>query len=360
MAQLDRNIMKVFADTAGVDEVGEIGSRAAGNPQTSKDITQIQSRSQYDLGWFQTTIRQTLPDGTQADLPASEDLNALFFLLTTQAAYLYQNGIPEWLNSADQRYYGNVSFVQVGGDVYQALQGDDGANINSQRNPATEPDWWRLIWSRTATAFYRNLTGTTTINLSEGTPPKVIEISAGTPFTLTLNGFVAPPGSGLMIQNTSPDVVTLAGSSGLSGTIASGQTAFAISDNNSMIQLSNQTTNTSDDVTFNDVTSTGNAVVSTIRQTALTPRTEVFTSISSGQSYTIPAGTFYVGLRPTSNGTAGRIIVQNSLDQGVILLEVRDLNDYKGTLVFSDGTNVSVIFTTGAGNIEIRTVQISP
>lgn len=261
MAILSRAIQKIFAETAGVDEVGQIGSRAAGTPQTTKDPTTLQSLAQYSLGWFQTTIRQTLPSGEQADLPASEDFNGLWFLITRQLAYLFQNGIPEWLDSADQRYYANISFVQVNGAVYQALLGNDTTLINSQQMPSETSTWWRLVWSPTAEAFYRSITSATTIDLAVQTPPKTIEITAGAPLILTINNNVAPSGSPLMIHNSSAGIVTLAGTSGLSGTIGIGQTLFAVSTNDSMQLVKNQGTETTDDPTFNSVTTAGNAVV---------------------------------------------------------------------------------------------------
>lgn len=236
MAQLPRKFQRIFAETAGTDEVGVVGSRASGTPATSKDLDVIQSNNRFIQGWFLTTIRQTLTGGIRADLPASEDFNGLLFLLTSQLQYLFQNGIPEWLDDANQRYYENISFVQVNGDVYQAIQGDDGANINAQQNPATSPDWWRLIWSRTSTAFYRAIVGAETINLTAGTPPKFIEVTGGTPFTLTLNGFVSPPGSPLVIYNNTAGTLTIAGSSGLSETVTAGGVLTTVSNDNSMIR----------------------------------------------------------------------------------------------------------------------------
>lgn len=360
MAQLSRAIQRIFGDSGGVDEFGEIGSRAAGNPQTTKDLTDIQSRVQFLQGWFQTTIRQTLPDGTNADLPASEDLNSLFFLLSSQLAYIYQNGIPEWLDSADQRYYANVSFVQVDGAVYQALQGDDGANINSQRNPTTEPDWWRLVWSTDATAFYRNLTGTTIINLSAQTPPKVIEVSAGTPFTLTLNGTVSPSGSPLMIQNTSSDTVTLTGSSGLTGSIAAGETLFSISDNNSMVRLSNQDTSTDSNVTFETVS----------RNNQMGPRMYTFNDNVTTSPYVVPEGEYFVEV--ALNNPAATVVTQwviqvrDSTDTWQSFAALRpsaisppgQRQDWSG-IIRSDGTNFRILRTTGSEGVDVGRISLS-
>ena len=140
MAQLTRVIQRIFGSTGATTNFGQIGSQAAGTPQTTKDLTTIQALSQYGVGLTGISVNQG-----NTILPYIEDLNRLYLLLSSQIAYHFQNGIPEWLNNVDQRYYANVSFVTRNGNLYQAILGDDGANINAQRDPATETDWWRLL-----------------------------------------------------------------------------------------------------------------------------------------------------------------------------------------------------------------------
>lgn len=149
MAILTRAIQKIFGDSAGTGEFGVIGSKAAGAAATTKNLTTMQSLTEYLQGLNGITSDQ----GTSL-LPFLEDMNSLFFMTTSQLAYLTQNGIPEWLNSADQRYYADVSFVQVAGDIYQAIKGDDGANINTQEDPTTEPEWWRLVYETPIVPFW--------------------------------------------------------------------------------------------------------------------------------------------------------------------------------------------------------------
>jgi hypothetical protein len=141
MSQLSRAIQKIFGIDGATSEFGQIGSKAAGSPATTKNLTTIQSLSQYDDG-----LPAILSDQSTYWLPYLEDLNALFFLVTSQLTYLFQNGIPEWLDSASQRYYADVSFV-IGSDgaLYQAILGDDASNINAQKDPTTETSWWKKI-----------------------------------------------------------------------------------------------------------------------------------------------------------------------------------------------------------------------
>ena len=139
MAQLSRIIQRIFGQTGTVGDFGQIGSQAAGTPITTKDLTTMQALPQYLDGLTAVAANQG-----GVVLPYLEDINSLLLLLTSQVAYVMQNGIPEWLNDVDQRYYADVSFVTRNGIVYQAILGDDSTNINAQRDPATETSWWRI------------------------------------------------------------------------------------------------------------------------------------------------------------------------------------------------------------------------
>jgi len=137
MSKLTRVIQKIFGETAGVGEFGVFGSNAASPPGTnSKDLTLIQSLSQYLAGWFSATA-------SAAEPPRIEDRNSLDLLWSSQLAYLFQNGLAEW--QADTKYYLDVSFVQVDGSIYQAVLGDDVTNDNTNKTPGSNPLWWKLI-----------------------------------------------------------------------------------------------------------------------------------------------------------------------------------------------------------------------
>lgn len=140
MAQLSRILQRIFGQDGTQTDFGQIGSQAAGAPQTTKDLSTIQSLQQYLDGLTAITANQ---GGTI--LPYLEDINSILLLVTSQLAYHFQNGIPEWLDDANQRYYANVSFVSRNGIIYRALLGDDGPNINSKQDPALEPTWWTPI-----------------------------------------------------------------------------------------------------------------------------------------------------------------------------------------------------------------------
>lgn len=139
MAKLARTRQKVFGETGGTSEFGQFGSNQASPPGTkTKDLDQIQALANYDQGWFAATANAGEP-------PRIEDMNSLFLLATSQLSYLFQAGIPEWLDDADQRYYANASIVQRSGAVYIAILGDDLTNINAQKDPLLEPTWWKVL-----------------------------------------------------------------------------------------------------------------------------------------------------------------------------------------------------------------------
>lgn len=152
MSKLSRIIQRVFGETGTNAEFGQFGSEAASPPgATTKDLTVIQSLSQYLLGWYSATANASEP-------PRIQDRNALDLLITSQLKYLFQAGIPEWLDDADQRYYTDVSFVNRSGVIYIAILGDDAGDINTGKDPLTEPTWWTPLLEALEDAIDLNTT----------------------------------------------------------------------------------------------------------------------------------------------------------------------------------------------------------
>ncbi len=120
MAKIPRVFQKVFGSNApgsGDGTIGIFGSFAAGNPLASTDLTVIQSLQAWFDGWLHAIIGQ--------NGPPIEDMNALFYVITTQLSYIFQAGISEW-NSLTTYYIG--SLVNASGVIYTSLT--DG-NINN-------------------------------------------------------------------------------------------------------------------------------------------------------------------------------------------------------------------------------------
>lgn len=126
MAKIARVTQRQFASAAGVDEITEFGSLAAGSLVYSTDPATIQSLSQWIDGWFSAVLDE--------NSPAIEDINAVFFVICYQLAYLMQAGIPEW--DAGTTYYIG-SLVNSGGIVYTSIAD------NNTNHAVTNASFWR-------------------------------------------------------------------------------------------------------------------------------------------------------------------------------------------------------------------------
>lgn len=128
MAKILRKLQKIFGSTAGANEIGEIGSFAAGSPAYSTDPDDIQSLSNYLQGWYGVVVGQ--------NSPAIQDMNALDYLITRQLAYLFQAGVAEY-DSGTTYYIG--SLVNSGGILYSSITDD---NVG---NAVTNATYWRVF-----------------------------------------------------------------------------------------------------------------------------------------------------------------------------------------------------------------------
>jgi hypothetical protein len=124
MAKLNRVPQKIFGETGGTGEFGAFGSDAVGTPTTTKNLETIQSLAPYAQGLFAATNNANEP-------PRIQDINALYLLFSSQLAYYFQNGLPEWDSATS--YYAVVSYCQKGGVVYRSVTND---NVN--HDPATD------------------------------------------------------------------------------------------------------------------------------------------------------------------------------------------------------------------------------
>jgi hypothetical protein len=137
MAKLSRINQKVFGETGGTSEFGAFGSDALGTPTTTKNLETIQSLAPFLQGLYAGTASANEP-------PRIQDINGLYFLFSSQLRYLFQNGVPEWIATAE--YYNLVSFCQVNGVIYQSTYGTDGTpNLNHTPVGDDGTYWVRFI-----------------------------------------------------------------------------------------------------------------------------------------------------------------------------------------------------------------------
>ena len=130
MAKLTRFTQLIFGSNASAGQIAQVGSLAAGTPTTYSGSTAtpslVQQLSNYLTGWFGVSVG--------SNSPAEEDMNALFWLVTYQLAYLMQEGAAEY-DSGTTYYIGSV--VNNGsGTLYTSI-----ANSNIG-NALTNPTYW--------------------------------------------------------------------------------------------------------------------------------------------------------------------------------------------------------------------------
>ena len=126
---LSRVFQKIFGKNADATDMGVVGSKANNNPQTSKDLATIQSLSNWESG-----MRNIV---STSNAPYLQDHNSLFYVITSQLAYLFQAGIAEW--EMQTEYFANKSFVSYGGKIYVAKQN------STNKQPDTESSYWEVV-----------------------------------------------------------------------------------------------------------------------------------------------------------------------------------------------------------------------
>jgi hypothetical protein len=132
MSKILRKTAKVFASSqAGSpsNQIAVFGSLAAGSPSFSGDVAAIQSAA-WLTGW--TGAVEAVSGGTTQ--PTLEDDNAINYVVTSQIAYLLQQGVAEWDSATT--YFTN-SVVQYNGDFWFSL-----TDNNAGAEPDTSPSAW--------------------------------------------------------------------------------------------------------------------------------------------------------------------------------------------------------------------------
>jgi len=168
MVAIPRKTQKVFGGSLTPSgNIGVIGSLAAGSPAYSGDLSTLQSLSNYLGGFASCTVGNSSP--------TMQDMNALFYLITTQLDYILQRGLPEW--DAGTTYFTGCR-VSSGSTSYVSLQD------NNTNHSVTDGAWWSstslgqarawvtfdqtgaILQSYNIASVVRNSTGRFTITMS--------------------------------------------------------------------------------------------------------------------------------------------------------------------------------------------------
>lgn len=121
---LPRVLQNIFGENAMQgNKIAQFGSVIAGAPLYTGDIEEIQALQYWKNGWVGATI-------SDKRYPTSEETTGINKVVTQQLKYLFQKGIPEWLDTED--YYEN-SFCQRQGVIYRSV-----TNNNINNDPLTD------------------------------------------------------------------------------------------------------------------------------------------------------------------------------------------------------------------------------
>lgn len=135
MPKITRATQQIFGENAPNTQITAFGTAKTENPVYTTNPADLQTAASK-LGW------DAAIESDKA--PFEEDTNGLFYLLTRQLAYLYQQGIPEW--DANTVYYENsqCSVVQDGVLVIKRSLTDN----NSGNNPISDNVNWADYFSQ--------------------------------------------------------------------------------------------------------------------------------------------------------------------------------------------------------------------
>lgn len=130
MARISRKHQKIFALNSGNN--GVFGSAADNTKVLSDDLDELQEKPAFLTGWISAVL------GIKK-FPALEEFQSLNYINTYQLAYLFQEGIPEYLAAAT--YYQNSIVRKTGTyELYGSITDDNTGNA-LPASGADNDDW---------------------------------------------------------------------------------------------------------------------------------------------------------------------------------------------------------------------------
>lgn len=143
MAKINRATQKIFASNANENSITQFGTAKNAEPNYTSDVETIQGSSAYLTGWA---------NSLETDLaPFMQDSNALWYMITSQVAYLFQQGVPEY-DTETEYSIGSLCKVIDNGNVniYKSLTNNNIGNDDFSAGNAN----WALYSTDGNMAFY--------------------------------------------------------------------------------------------------------------------------------------------------------------------------------------------------------------
>jgi len=132
MARITRKNQKIFAGSASNN--GQFGSAQAGTKVLSSDLDTLQALTAFVNGWNDATI-------SSQKLPTLEEMQALHYITTTQLAYLFQEGIPEYNAATEYHQYSIVKKPST----YEIYGSKTNTNTGNALPSATDNTDWQYL-----------------------------------------------------------------------------------------------------------------------------------------------------------------------------------------------------------------------
>lgn len=129
MARINRATQKIFGSNANSTAITQFGTAKNENPTyiTDGNVENIQANPSFLTGWV-NSLEQDLA-------PFMQDSNALWYMITSQVAYILKNGIAEYDAETSYDLGDLAKVIQQNGTVvvYKSLQNDNiGHAINEE------------------------------------------------------------------------------------------------------------------------------------------------------------------------------------------------------------------------------------
>lgn len=145
MARITRKNQKIFAGDANADKIAVFGSMKTGTPDYSSDVTVLQS-ADYLKGWSDAILNDKAP--------FLEEMNGVQYGLSSQIAYILQQGLAIEYDAATTYYKGStVAVINNGTVTYYKSIADDNKGF-----PVTNTSKWQLDSISKIETYYTNLT----------------------------------------------------------------------------------------------------------------------------------------------------------------------------------------------------------
>lgn len=144
MAKIQRVTQKIFGDDAITQQFTQFGTAKTDNPVYTKDLESLQG-GEFDDGWA---------DAVQEDYaPYMEDMNGYMYMVTTQLAYILQQGAAiEW-DQGTTYYTGSIVCAPDGsGTWYRSLTDNNTAALTNTSA------WARVELNKNGTPLFTQIT----------------------------------------------------------------------------------------------------------------------------------------------------------------------------------------------------------